>query len=61
MSLGPLIIDLRGSTIAADEREWLQSPLVGGVILFKRNFESVAQLGQLVADIHAIRQPPLLV
>jgi beta-N-acetylhexosaminidase len=56
-----LIIDLRGTTIAADEREWLASPLVGGVILFKRNFESVAQLRQLVADIHSIRQPPLLV
>ena len=61
MSLGPLMIDLRGKTIAADEREWLQSPLVGGVILFTRNFESVEQLARLVAEIHAARQPPLLV
>ena len=61
MSLGPLMIDLRGKTLAADEREWLQSPLVGGVILFTRNFESVAQLERLVAEIHAARQPPLLV
>jgi beta-N-acetylhexosaminidase len=61
VSLGPLMIDLRGKTLAADEREWLQSPLVGGVILFTRNFESVAQLRELVADIHAARQPPLLV
>ena len=38
-----------------------QSPLVGGVILFTRNFESVEQLAQLVAEIHAVRQPPLLV
>jgi beta-N-acetylhexosaminidase len=52
---------LRGKTIAADEREWLASPLVGGVILFTRNFASVEQLTQLVADIHAVRQPPLLV
>jgi beta-N-acetylhexosaminidase len=44
-----------------DEREWLESPLVGGVILFTRNFESIAQLTKLVADIHAVRQPPLLV
>jgi beta-N-acetylhexosaminidase len=55
------MIDLRGKTIAADEREWLQSPLVGGVILFTRNFESVEQLARLVAEIHAARQPPLLV
>lgn len=61
MSLGPLMIDLRGKTLAADEREWLQSPLVGGVILFTRNFESVEQLARLVAEIHAARQPPLLV
>jgi beta-N-acetylhexosaminidase len=61
VSLGPLMIDLRGKTIAADEREWLQSPLVGGVILFTRNFESVEQLARLVAEIHAARQPPLLV
>ena len=61
MSLGPLMIDLRGKTIAADEREWLQSPLVGGVILFTRNFESVEQLKRLVVEIHAARQPPLLV
>ena len=61
MSLGPLIIDLRGTAIAADEQTWLESPLVGGVILFKRNFDSVGQLTRLVADIHAVRQPPLLV
>jgi beta-N-acetylhexosaminidase len=55
------MIDLRGKTLAADEREWLQSPLVGGVILFTRNFESVEQLKRLVAEIHSARQPPLLV
>jgi beta-N-acetylhexosaminidase len=55
------MIDLRGKTLAADEREWLESPLVGGVILFTRNFASVEQLKELVAEIHAVRQPPLLV
>lgn len=61
MPLGSLMIDLKGTSIAPDEREWLESPLVGGVILFTRNYESRPQLEQLVADIHAIRQPPLLV
>jgi len=61
VSLGPLMIDLRGTAIAADEREWLKSPLVGGVILFTRNFSSREQLEDLVADLHAIRTPPLLV
>ena len=61
MSLGPLMIDLKGTSIDADEREWLRSPLVAGVILFKRNFESREQLERLVEEIHAIREPPLLV
>jgi beta-N-acetylhexosaminidase len=55
------MIDLRGTAIADDERDWLKSPLVGGVILFTRNFASLEQIEQLVGDIHAIRQPPLLV
>jgi beta-N-acetylhexosaminidase len=61
VSLGPLMIDLRGTAIEPDEREWLESPLVGGVILFKRNFSTVEQLTALVAEIHAVRQPSLLV
>lgn len=61
MSLGPLMIDLKGTSLDDEEREWLRSPLVAGVILFKRNFASREQLERLVADIHAVREPPLLV
>ena len=61
MSLGPLMIDLKGTSIDAEEREWLESPLVAGVILFKRNFVDREQLERLVAEIHAVREPPLLV
>jgi beta-N-acetylhexosaminidase len=55
------MIDLRGKSIEPDERVWLESPLVGGVVLFTRNYESRQQLEQLVSEIHAVRQPPLLV
>jgi beta-N-acetylhexosaminidase len=55
------MIDLRGTAVDAEEREWLRSPLVGGVILFSRNFASLEQLEALVDDIHAIRAPALLV
>ncbi|MDX1562466.1 MAG: beta-N-acetylhexosaminidase, partial [Gammaproteobacteria bacterium] len=34
---------------------------VGGVILFSRNFEDVEQLVALTREIHALRQPPLLI
>ena len=55
------MFSLRGATLDDDEREWLDSPSAGGVILFTRNFEDPAQLKSLVAEIHAIRSPPLLV
>src|SRR5512138_145924 len=61
MTLGPLMIDVQGTTLTAEDRELLAHPLVGSVILFTRNFESIEQLTQLVADIRSIRTPPLLV
>lgn len=61
MSLGPVMIDLLGTSLEQEERELLRHPLVGGVILFTRNFADPEQLHALVADIHAIRSPRLLV
>ncbi|MFO7592490.1 MAG: beta-N-acetylhexosaminidase [Pseudomonadota bacterium] len=61
MSLGPVMLDLRGTALDEEEREVLTHPLVGGVILFSRNYESPEQLAALIADIHALRSPPLLV
>ena len=61
MSLGPIMMDLEGTQISRTEEELLQNPLVGGVILFTRNFESIAQITELVRQIHAARSPHLLV
>jgi beta-N-acetylhexosaminidase len=55
------MIDVQGKQLTSEDRELLAHPLVGGVILFTRNFESVEQLEQLVANIRAVRTPPLLV
>jgi beta-N-acetylhexosaminidase len=55
------MIDLAGTEVAADDRDVLAHPLVGGVILFTRNYADSAQLSALVADIHAVRSPPLIV
>ena len=61
MSLGPLMIDIAGLELDAQDRELLKHPLVGGVILFARNFESAAQVSALTEQIHALRPTPLLV
>ncbi|MEW6133363.1 MAG: beta-N-acetylhexosaminidase [Pseudomonadota bacterium] len=61
MTLGPLMLDVRGTTLTDDDRKRLSHPLVGGVILFARNFENPAQLAQLTAEIRALKSPPLLI
>ncbi len=61
MALGPLMLDLAGKQLLAEERELLCHPLVGGVILFSRNYESPEQLEGLIRDIHALRSPRLVV
>jgi len=61
MSLGPVMLDLVGTTITAEEREMLLHPQTGGVILFTRNYESPQQISALVDEIHGLRTPHLLV
>ena len=61
MSLGPVMLDIDGLTLSPADRDLLREPAVGGVILFSRNFDSAAQVADLVADIRALRSPPLLI
>lgn len=61
MSLGPVMADIEGFELTAEDREVLCHPQVGGIILFRRNFDNVEQLQNLVTEIHNLRQPRLLV
>jgi len=61
LSLGPVMLDLIGVDLDAEEREILRHPAVGGVILFSRNFEDPEQVAVLIASIHELRDPHLLV
>jgi beta-N-acetylhexosaminidase len=55
------MLDLEGGFLSSEERRLLNHPAVGGVILFSRNFESLSQLEQLCSEIHAARNPHLLI
>ncbi|WP_420227682.1 beta-N-acetylhexosaminidase [Pigmentiphaga litoralis] len=55
------MVDVAGFELTAAEMARLQHPLVGGVILFARNFHSRAQLCALTASIHAARSGPLMI
>lgn len=61
MSLGPVMLDIEGTELNEEDRQLLRHPLVGAVILFSRNYESIEQITALIAEIHALRDPHLLV
>jgi beta-N-acetylhexosaminidase len=56
----PLIIDIAGRTLTDVDRGRLAHPLVGGIILFARNWENREQLVQLCAEIKAVKADLLI-
>lgn len=53
--------DVQGHSLTPHERARLRHPLVGGVILFARNFRDRAQLTALCAELREARPGPLLI
>ena len=56
----PLIIDVAGLSLTQSDRQRLKHPLVGGIILFARNWQDRAQLTALCSDIKRVRQDLLI-
>lgn len=54
-AFGPIMLDVLGTELTADDMRRIQHPLTGGVILFARNYKNRAQLTALTAAIHAAR------
>ncbi|MEK8088219.1 beta-N-acetylhexosaminidase [Thermithiobacillus plumbiphilus] len=61
LPLGPIMADVAGLSLSAEERERLLHPMLGGIILFGRNCETPEQVVALVAEIKSLRSPSLLV
>jgi len=55
------MVDVAGHELTAEEREFLQHPLIGGVILFTRNFADRHQVSELVRQIKSVRDSGLLI
>lgn len=56
----PLIIDIAGTELSKQDRKRLKHPLVGGLILFARNWASREQLTALCDAIKKVRQDLLI-
>ncbi len=58
--IGALMLDIAGTTLSTEDAELLQTPQVGGVILFGRNIESARQVRDLTDQMRQVR-PELLI
>ena len=56
----PLMLDIAGTELNADDRRRLAHPLTAGLILFGRNWQSRAQITALCAQVKAIRSDLLI-
>ncbi|MCF7521264.1 beta-N-acetylhexosaminidase [Neisseria sp. ZJ106] len=58
---GPVMADVEGLALTPEEKKRLLDPAIGGIILFRRNFENIDQLKNLIREIKALRQPELII
>jgi beta-N-acetylhexosaminidase len=58
---GPVLIGVAGTWLTSEERDWLQHPAVGGLVLFTRNYQSPSQLQELNQSVREAAAVPMLI
>ncbi|MGY3568862.1 beta-N-acetylhexosaminidase [Vibrio paucivorans] len=59
--MGPLWVDVEGYELTAEDREILEHPTVGGLILFARNYHDSEQLLALNKEVRKAAKRPILI
>ncbi|OAJ34362.1 beta-N-acetylhexosaminidase [Piscirickettsia salmonis] len=59
--LGPLLVGIESTYLSREEHRLLAHPLIGGVILFARNYSDPEQLAKLTAQVKAVKSPRLMI
>jgi beta-N-acetylhexosaminidase len=59
--IGPVMLDVAGLSLTQVEQEKINHPNTGAVILFSRNYETPAQISQLIDSIRAARKGDILI
>jgi beta-N-acetylhexosaminidase len=60
-SLGPVMLDVEGLSLAAHELDKIRHPNTGAVILFARNYDHPEQVTELIASIRNARGGEILI
>lgn len=61
LPLGSVMIDVAGLTLTTEEKERINHPNTGAVILFARNYQAPEQIKALIAEIRAARNGDILI
>ena len=56
-----LMIGLKGLVLSKEERDFIVSNHIAGIILFKRNIQSFKQVYELCSELKTLSSPPLLI